>query len=1125
MPPTREDIDRRNKLFEAKSAPAALPDQSEVERRNRQFEAKRAGDSPKFLPAKRAEAPPTPIELQGQPLGETLERHARIGLGNAVGPGGAPGVAAFGLMLLEEAGRGLSPIERLVRERYGGGAPEGFDLGEKVTKAARTAQDFVQGGIVPGKPSESLAGKLGQEVSAAAVLAPPIRAASIARVAAGRGGRIAQGIARESPTLYYGSEAVGATGAAYARLSTEEMGWLTESAAALGGDATMRFGVLGLARLIGGSMRRLQLVLVEDIPAQEARMEREIYDRVRAAGGFEAMLRNPREAAWLHDTAERLERAAGSRENAWDAAYRLRRHEAALIEVGVDPGDVSIGALTENAGLRSLDAKATATNPRLAVHLEAGRQPGSQAVRDFMVDNGPPLDASDMDALRAALGSEASRRLRATDEALSALSAEADEAFGFSGETTADAALAARDAASSASTAFREALGNEYRVYLKDKVAPAYENMEAFSKAHPYLHWGVGNSKKAAVDVKEELASFSRPTFPQQYLTMIDNWSMGGVELKELTEARSTLRAAALRAEQGSAAEGPNFVLGKRLWKLRSAVIDDINNHSIIIDPDVLPRAAGPAVAGRGSVEGPENVIGLPRERSLQLRDERYVAARERMGPDTGPHEPFVGPSMREAVTPVAPAGPVPRPRKATPGKPGREKGAASAEDGVVGLSAERARAEMGELAETARETYLGFAHRFKDPMITGGAVRAARRHVPVEQGDLLGLYLSPSPAKTRRARLADLEARVEGNSEMRQLVDDWLVADAYQASVRMVVPKGGGASVPRLDPKALDTWQRNHAEQLKVFDGAKATIRSGAGFMERARLVGASPQTRVAERNARALEGVMDDPEQFWRSMRTVGTDKANRLIRDVIGVVRASGDPAAMMGLRESFWNHILVDAFAKGEAERGFRELTFSAVDNVLTSPQLSDAAVALEGPASLRTLRMASAVYKAMVESAEIPSNIRAAELKTALETGKELAIKSSVFSVILGPKRRGAKIWKTVDDFVHEMDDRHVSALLQEAVANPALRANLLRLNPQASVIRAIRHRMSLNFPTLFPRAKASAEKREKDEAEAAERRKRADQEQTQSSRVNRGVTTPPQFGRPGGLESGLGLFS
>jgi septal ring factor EnvC (AmiA/AmiB activator) len=67
--------------------------------------------------------------------------------------------------------------------------------------------------------------------------------------------------------------------------------------------------------------------------------------------------------------------------------------------------------------------------------------------------------------------------------------------------------------------------------------------------------------------------------------------------------------------------------------------------------------------------------------------------------------------------------------------------------------------------------------------------------------------------------------------------------------------------------------------------------------------------------------------------------------------------------------------------------------------------------------------------------------------------------------------------------------------------------------------------MSLNWPTLFPRVPEAAEKRERDEAEAAERRKRADQEQTQSSRVNRGVTAPPQFGRPRGLESGLGLFS
>ncbi len=66
--------------------------------------------------------------------------------------------------------------------------------------------------------------------------------------------------------------------------------------------------------------------------------------------------------------------------------------------------------------------------------------------------------------------------------------------------------------------------------------------------------------------------------------------------------------------------------------------------------------------------------------------------------------------------------------------------------------------------------------------------------------------------------------------------------------------------------------------------------------------------------------------------------------------------------------------------------------------------------------------------------------------------------------------------------------------------------------------------MSLNYPTLVPRAKAAAEKRESDEA-AAEKRAREAERNRQSAIPNRGVTAPPAFGPQRGPGSALGLFS
>ncbi len=345
------------------------------------------------------------------------------------------------------------------------------------------------------------------------------------------------------------------------------------------------------------------------------------------------------------------------------------------------------------------------------------------------------------------------------------------------------------------------------------------------------------------------------------------------------------------------------------------------------------------------------------------------------------------------------------------------------------------------------------------------------------------------------------------------KLAEDWLLADAYASTVglRQVVD---GPPVPTPNRKQLDSWRKAHAPALKAFPDVGRAIKQGEDWLDRARTIGAQASNTEARQQAQALQRFVTDPEAFWGSITGRGTDRAMREIKDVIGTVRRSGDVEALAGLKSSFWEHLLVDAFSKKGAEFNTPELAMASIRKVLGSPQLRKAATDLFGPEHVKMLEYAARTQRAVTQSASIPSGVRAQALQGASEQMKKFATQASVFSVILGPVRRTFKVSKALDDFVRRMDVQQIGALFVESMRNPALLRDLLQLDPSIAVTNRITNRMSTNIPTLFPRVPAAAEHEE----EREKRFKREDEP------ANRAITSPPTalFSRP--RNAALGRF-
>jgi hypothetical protein len=182
------------------------------------------------------------------------------------------------------------------------------------------------------------------------------------------------------------------------------------------------------------------------------------------------------------------------------------------------------------------------------------------------------------------------------------------------------------------------------------------------------------------------------------------------------------------------------------------------------------------------------------------------------------------------------------------------------------------------------------------------------------------------------------------------------------------------------------------------------------------------------------------------------------------------------------------------------------------SILDSPQMRHAITMMWDENHLRLLDRMAEVQQMAKMTGTIPSGVSPRRLMSGAEQGKRLATTGSVFSVILGPVRRGFKMGKAVDDFIFAKDEFYIAGLLMEAFENPALLADGLRINPSSAVINRIRYRMSQSKWSIAVRPKLAEEYEVERSAEDKAKKRRLDDEQKarDAAPANRGVTAPPR---------------
>jgi hypothetical protein len=491
-----------------------------------------------------------------------------------------------------------------------------------------------------------------------------------------------------------------------------------------------------------------------------------------------------------------------------------------------------------------------------------------------------------------------------------------------------------------------------------------------------------------------------------------------------------------------------------------------------------------------------DNVVGLADERGAEIR--RY-----------DPNAPIRS-GLPPAKPPAAPG--------AAAAAPQSRGAAVRGEDNVEGLAYERSRQAVSEALDRANAAMTALGQRFHDPMATGSITKAYPGRNPVPHADQLGLYLRPA-GKGYANRVADLAQRAADSPETLGNVHNYLIADAYQRSVRFVTDKKTGLTTRQLDRKALDRWKTDNHEALNAFPEARGALDDADELVTRARALGAEPPPTARAADVQALERFVDDPQRFWTRLRASGENEGRKMVDDLVKAVRSSRDDAAWRGLKHSLWSSQVVEEFTKYGVEVGSPQVTLSGVRRVLGEPQMRYAIEQLFGSRHVEDLERAAKLQDAINASASIPSNVQPTRLLAPREALEQFGTQATLFTSILGRGRRALKVTKAIDQFLTGLSDRQINAITQEAVLNPPLLRELLTANPSTKVVRSIWMRMGANEPTLFPRAQFEKWSREE---EARERK--VVKPKPPATPINRGVTTTPRLSFERSGDPALGIF-
>jgi hypothetical protein len=889
----------------------------------------------------------------------------------------------------------------------------------------------------------------------------------------------------EGALKYYGLEGAGAVGAAGGRMLTEDSGPWAEVGGALLGDLAVRQLPTALRRSVRAINSSLR-VHVKDIGPLERELQEEFIDVLQREGGWEKMMADPKKRHIVHEAAARLQRAAGGREASGRAVEYMEALEEIAQKNGIELDSFSMGAVTDNAGLRGVEQEALAHSPRLADHLKQLREPSSKAVRTKMVELGPPIDADDMDVLRSVVRQDIEQRLAAQRAELEPLYEGAEASLGAHGRP--------ENAQLSKIRNSQEYADEIQRVYEESRdlvVGTLYKKVARLQAATPNLRFGVSGSKGALADMETKVFEAGEIDLPSDLIQIMRDWPSSGTTFGRLREMQKKLGKRAADAEKAG-----DHDLALHIRELQDGVKLDLEKWEIWEAGEVVRRWDDKPAAGARAMPGELNQVDLPFERELELFDAETARIKE-LTPEAQMKYPVrVRPKPKDVY-------------EAARAKPGTLEGPiegamAPGPDNVLAYADDVSRENLGDALNEANAAMREHSLVFANTIVTGKKIISkARQRNPVPHSEQLALYLNPG--KNYTERLQDLVARIGDDPEVLKNVEDYLIADAYQSSVASKFNPDGSNTI-EMNRAALDKWRKANSQALDAFPEVRASIESGEEFLDRARKLGASPDWRQGIQNTKTLEKFFKDPEIFWSDLTSKGSDKAARDSQVIFDAILNSGDELARKGLQESFWQHMIVEQISKYGAEFGTPEVTLSAVRGVLGDPRMVKIIEELFPAGHIENLQELAKLQRGILETDKLPGKVQPANIDPAAVQFEKLATKGSIFSVILGPIRRGAKMTKTAREFARKMDNLKVGAAMGAAVEDPPLLKMMLKLDPSDELIRKIEWRLSANLPTVFPRAKGAEEKREKDEADR--------QRRLELQNANRAITAPPT--RPAG---------
>lgn len=1026
--------------------------------------------------------------------------------------------------------------------------------GQAVRDAFAVPADFIRGDITPQDRGERLAGFIGEEAAAGGPIAFSLRKLAKARVAVGKAGRFLTGLAEESTPAFIASETAGTFGAAQGRLVFEETGTAGEIFGAVAGDLILRnFGPAGIRILKG--LKKFAGISLKSVPEQDAKM-RAVAEALREPGGIAKMVKTKEGREALADAAEFVQRETGFTEEIDAALSLMDEYDALARDLGVNPDDMFIPSPLANPGLATLMHSATSRSPTLAVRILAASERGSRSLQRKMITLGglgPDVAEGRLRNVQAVAEAEATRRIDevaaevAENQVRQAAEVQAkdqgaldllDETGEFALDEGADAARKA-----AVSEAFAVRIKESWLTAKRETVTPKYDYVEELAEQFANIRWSVKNSKTALAKVRGPLREAGELDSANDLFKIIDKWPDTGTEFARLRDMQKTLNN---RIED--LVSNQKFTQAEELRRLKEGVDADILEYDLL-DVDVLPTT--PAARPDAGAAPPETgIAGLPRERSIEARrTAREQAEGRQFDPETGEEilDPFKRQTLRELTDPEGFARPIDLQdvrrqsdelRAALPGAETPEaaetirrqlaeleetrqaviaqqrqpegappirrqpaagggtigRGARISEDTTVGLAEERARQILTEAMNEANEAHRRLAREYYEPVAIGSIMKAHRTHNPSPNSEQLGLFLSPG--KGYAERVAEFAARAADSPETMKNGRDWLIADAYQRTVRNV-KQPDGSTIARLDRNLLDRWKKRNATAINAVDGVKPVMNDARELVEQARKLGAVPPPNVRAANVQALNNFVADPQKFWDGIANMGLDKGRKAVKDVIATIRKSGDDAAMEGLKSSFMDSRLVRSFSVEGAGSVTPQQQLNAIVTILDTPALRETVTTLFGPENVRLLELAAKGRRALTQAGEIPGDVRAVKLRTQEEAFQELTTKSSAYNVIMGPVRRTSKISSALIKFQRDLGLLQRNAIISEAFRNPPLLRDLLTRDPSSTLIKGIKTRMNASHPTLFPRVERNQEELE----EQREKREEA---------ANRAIVNPPR---------------